>query len=461
MEVACEPRIIRRCARELGMPPLRPRLCFVGRRSMTGTLAIVGAGAKAVAIAAKAAALRAMGIEVTNVVAIERAGVAANWLAGGGWTDGRQRLGTSPEKDVGFPYRSRLLPGCNAELDEQMLRWSWQAYLVATDQLVGWVDRGRPAPTHDTWARYLRWVADMTGLKVVRGELLQISVNGPRWVLHTPDSSISADTVMITGPGQPQQSMLSGAPRMLSIAEFWQRTSSHDRIVAEHVAVIGGGETAASMLSELFHHRISAITAISPQATLFTRGEGYFENSLFSDPAQWHSLTQAQRRDCIARTDRGVFSARVQESLLADERIRHLRGRVASAVDSDDRIWITLHTDHCGALLETVHDFDLVVDGSGADPLWFLPLLSKNALDSLELGLGGPVTSARLEEAIGYDLAVAGVNPKLILPNLSGLKQGPGFPNLSCLGLLSDRILGAEIGVAGSPRGRSDEYQSV
>ena len=73
---------------------------------MSGTLAIIGAGAKAVAVAAKAAVLREMGIEVADVVAVERSGVAANWRAGGGWTDGRQRLGTSPEKDVGFPYRS-------------------------------------------------------------------------------------------------------------------------------------------------------------------------------------------------------------------------------------------------------------------------------------------------------------------------------------------------------------------
>ena len=29
----------------------------------------------------------------------------------------------------------------------------------------------------------------------------------------------------------------------------------------------------------------------------------------------------------------------------------------------------------------------------------------------------------------------------LHLPMLAGLAQGPGFPNLSCLGLLSDRVL--------------------
>jgi len=428
---------------------------------MSTTLAIIGAGAKAVAVAAKAGVLREMGVEVPDVVAVERSDVAANWRAGGGWTDGRQRLGTSPEKDVGFPYRSTLVPGRDTDLDERMMRFSWQSYLVATDQFVGWVDRGRPAPTHDTWAGYLRWVGDVVGLKVVRGEVVQISVDGSRWVLHTRESSLSADTVMVTGPGQPERSMLSGDPRVLSIAQFWQRAAQHDRIVAENVAVIGGGETAASMLNELFHHRVSAITAISPQATLFTRGEGFFENSLFSDPTGWRSLTQAERRDCIARTDRGVFSARVQESLLADERIKHLRGRVARVVNRDDRIWITLCTDNCGEPQETLHRFDLVIDGSGADPLWFLPLMSPASLSLLELGVGGPLTGERLEESIGHDLAVVGVTPKLVLPNLSGVNEGPGFPNLSCLGLLSDRVLGAEMGVTEQPIGRSGEYQSV
>ncbi len=437
---------------------------------MNGTLAVVGAGAKAVAVAAKAAALRQMGIDTLDVVAVERSGVAANWRAVGGWTDGRQRLGTSPEKDVGFPYRSALVPGRDAELDERMLRCSWQSYLIATDQFVGWVDRGRPAPTHDTWAGYLCWVAGVAGLKVVAGELCSISIAGSRWMLHLRDSQLSADALMITGPGQPQRCMLPGAPQVLSIAQFWQRAARRDRIVAENVAVIGGGETAASILNELFHHRVCTITAISPQATLFTRGEGYFENSLFSDPTSWQSLSRTERRDCIARTDRGVFSVRVQELLLADERIRHLRGRVTDVVSRDGQIWIGLCTDRSpalggvgnGASAETVHGFDLVVDGSGADPLWFLPLLCRDALVQLETWLGGPLTGERLEEAIGHDLAVAGGSPKLFLPNLAGLNQGPGFPNLSCLGLLSDRVLSAEICVSGEPSmERSDAYQSV
>jgi mycobactin lysine-N-oxygenase len=46
-----------------------------------------------------------------------------------------------------------------------------------------------------------------------------------------------------------------------------------------------------------------------------------------------------------------------------------------------------------------------------------------------------------LERAIGTDLSVTGFAPRLHLPMLAGIAQGPGFPNLSCLGLLADRIL--------------------
>lgn len=433
---------------------------------MRPTLAVVGAGAKAIAVAAKAAELHDMGVHVPKVVAVERTGVAANWQAEGGWTDGQHRLGTSPEKDVGFPYRSSSpalragaqVPRRNAELDERMTRHSWQAYLIATGQFAEWIDRGRPAPTHRKWSQYLRWVAGNCQMNIVSGEVTRISVDStaasPRWALHTSDDAVLADAVMITGPGQPERSILPGNPRVLSIAQFWHRAAGNELISAERVAVIGGGETAASMLNELFRHRVSTITVISPGVTLFTRGEGFFENKLFSDPTGWTSLTLNERRDALARTDRGVFSARVQDALLSDDRIRHLRGRVAHAVARDSRIRLTLSTNQGSENFETVHGFDLVIDGSGADALWFLPLLGQDALDLLELSLGGPLTGDALQEFIGDDLAITGVTPKLFLPGLSGLTQGPGFPNLSCLGLLSDRILGADYAAERGPSER-------
>src|ERR1700761_9280732 len=106
------------------------------------TFAVLGAGVKAVAVAAKAFVLREMGVEAPEGGAVERLGVGANWQASGGWTDGAQRLGTSPEKDVGFPYRSSLAPRRNAELDERMTRHSWQSYLVPPRELAQGIARG-------------------------------------------------------------------------------------------------------------------------------------------------------------------------------------------------------------------------------------------------------------------------------------------------------------------------------
>jgi mycobactin lysine-N-oxygenase len=129
-------------------------------------------------------------------------------------------------------------------------------------------------------------------------------------------------------------------------------------------------------------------------------------------------------------------------------------------VARDEQIRLTLSTDRGSENFETVHGFDLVIDGSGYDPLWFTTLFSQDALDLLELGLGAPLSGERLQEAIGHDLAVDGVAPKLFLPNLAGLTQGPGFPNLSCLGLLSDRVLGVQL-PATDPARRDDEHQSI
>lgn len=416
---------------------------------MTKTLAVIGAGVKAIAVAAKAAELRAMGVPAPEVVAIERTAVAANWQAAGGWTDGQHRLGTGPEKDIGFPYQSALVARRNAELDQRMMRHSWQSYLVSSGQFAEWIDRGRPAPTHKRWSQYLTWVATNIGMQVRTGDVTEIGLqytdDATRWELGTREGVVHADALMITGPGQAERSLLPGNPRVLSIAQFWHRAAQNELISADRVAVVGGGETAGTMLDELFRHRVSTITVISPQVTLFTRGEGFFENSLYSDPIHWAGLTPAEKRDAMNRTDRGVFSVRVQDALLADDRIRHLRGRVAHAVARDERIRLTLQTERGGERLETVHGFDLVIDGSGANAMWFVPLLRQDALDVLELGLGGPLTPDSIAESIGYDLSVDDVDPKLFLPGLAGLTQGPGFPNLSCLGRLSDRVLGSDL----------------
>ncbi|NNH71817.1 SidA/IucD/PvdA family monooxygenase [Nocardia uniformis] len=406
------------------------------------TLLVVGAGPKALAVAAKSHVLRKLGLPAPRVVVVEAHAVGGNWLPSGGWTDGQHRLGTSPEKDVGFPYHSTWARGHNQELNAGMAAFSWTSFLIEHGTYAEWVDRGRPSPQHHIWAKYLQWVARKVDLELVLGTVRTISAADDGWLVTVADadgshSEIDCDAVMVTGPGRSDRA-LSTHPKVLSISEFWDLAGKRQLPLSSRAAVIGGGETAGSALDELVRHEMLTISVISPQATIYTRGESYFENALFSDPTKWGALGHDERRDVIRRTDRGVFSVRVQETLLGDNRVHHLQGRVTQVADQGDSVALTLRNE---MRADQVHNFDLVVDATGGQPLWYLELFDSAAKDLIELAIGGPLTQARIEQSIGYDLAVAGLDAKLYLPNMAALSQGPGFPNLSCLGELSDRVL--------------------
>lgn len=407
-----------------------------------GSLVVVGAGPKALAVAAKARVLRELGLPAPRVVAVEAQAVGGNWLPSGGWTDGQHRLGTSPEKDVGFPYHSTWARGHNRAINEAMTAYSWTSFLVDQGTYAEWIDRGRPSPQHHVWAKYLQWVARAIDLEVVYGTVRSIAASAEGWQVTAVGvdghrTELEADGLMITGPGRSEKA-LAKHPKVLSIADFWDLAGKRSLPVASRVAVIGGGETAGSALDELIRHGMLSISVISPMATIYTRGESYFENSLFSDPIKWGALSMDERKDVIRRTDRGVFSVRVQESLLVDNRVHHIQGRVVRVADQDGAVALTLRNE---LRPDQVHAVDLVIDATGGRPLWFLDLFDANAADLLELAVGGELTQARIEASIGYDLAVSGLDSKLYLPNLAALTQGPGFPNLSCLGALSDRVL--------------------
>ncbi|GGK57847.1 SidA/IucD/PvdA family monooxygenase [Nocardia camponoti] len=406
------------------------------------TLLVVGAGPKALAVATKAHVLGSLGLAAPRVVVVEPHVVGGNWLPSGGWTDGQHRLGTSPEKDIGFPYHSTWARGRNREIDQAMSAFSWVSFLIEHGTYAEWIDRGRPSPQHHVWAKYLQWVARSINLDLVAGRVETLGHDGDQWTVTVADADgvrteHRADGVMITGPGRSTRA-LADHPRVLSIADFWHLAGKRALPAASRAAVIGGGETAGSALDELVRHEMLTISVISPMATLYTRGESYFENALFSDPVKWNALSLQERRDVIRRTDRGVFSVRVQESLLGDSRVHHLQGRVTRVVPDGDSLALTLTNEQRA---DQVHGFDLVVDATGGQPLWFTEMFDQSVSDRMELAIGGPLTQARLEASIGYDLAVAGLPGKLYLPNMAAMSQGPGFPNLSCLGELSDRVL--------------------
>jgi len=379
-----------------------------------------------------------------RVVLVDRGEVAGNWSGRQGYTSGLLPLGTPPEKDVGYPYAASW-GGASAEVVAAMAGYSWHRHLIRHGAYGDWVDRGRIRPAHRQWSAYLREVADVADAEVVRGVVTGLEVVGGGWeVMLEAGDAIAADGVVLTGagpaitvPGQPHDH-----PRVLDGRTYWLVARGLARERALNVCVVGSGETAASVVIDLVKrcHRHSAIDVLTAQGVLYSRGESYDENRFYSDPADWPLLAEAHRREFLKRTDRGVFSLQAEAALNQARGFRTLAGRAAQIEAREHDVIVTTAY---GDEHERVA-YDAVVVAVGFDGRWFETLLSQDASARYRDALGGD----ELERMIDVDLSVAGLAPPLHLPVMAGLAQGPGFPNLSCLGLLSDRILRRYVAVS-------------
>lgn len=418
----------------------------------TPSLLIVGAGPKALALAAKATVLHDLGLDVPDLHIVERSAIGAHWQGGRGYTDGRQILGTPPEKDVGFPYATTVWgPGLGDEVAFRMQRFSWPRYLTANGQYAEWIDRGRPAPEHRQWAAYLQWVAGQVGERVHwhTGEVTGIGLEADRWQVTVssdgPPRTLPANGLMLTGPGKAQvPASLAGHRSVLTVESFWQRRTEFLAQPRKTIVIIGSGETAAAVALGLMadgyrHHRV---VIISPNGMTYSRGEGYRENRVYSDPDQagWRHLTEDHRRDFIRRTDRGVFSQQALRQLDHEDGIEITAGRLLDVTIGPDGLpqlalaYGEAHRPcHC----------DVVILATGGDHLQTFLSVTDQATQAAVMARSGldDWRQETVERAIADDLSLAGLTPKLYLPMLAGLAQGPGFPNLSSLGLLADRVL--------------------
>ncbi|MFI1257478.1 SidA/IucD/PvdA family monooxygenase [Streptomyces netropsis] len=408
-------------------------------------LLVIGAGPKAIALAVKSSVLRAVGFDVPEVVAVERDCTAANWLAGRGWTNGRQRLGTLPEKDLGFPYDCTAWGDARdpvtGEIARRMAGFSWASHLLDRGLYARWIDRSRPQPSHREWADYLEWAADRAGLRTVIGDVRAAELEDGGWTLTVDDGtaprSVHGCGLLVSGPGPTAGALPADGTRVLDTAGFWKLAVEGFPDGVRNVIVVGAGETAGTIVRELALGQDRKVTVVAPRATLYSRGESPFENRYYSDPTGWAGLSEADRQEFIRRTDRAVFSQEVQSDLALTTNVSWEPGRVIGTQPADDGVAVEIA--YGGR--HRVHRADLVVDATGGDPLWFTRLLGPRAEDALWAALGGAVTRERVERSIDPSLAVADLPAPLHLPNLAALAQGPGFPNLSSLGLLSDRVL--------------------
>ncbi len=416
-------------------------------------LLVVGAGAKAAGLATKVHAFNLLGLGPISMRIVEGTEVAASWKGRNGMTSGEEPLAVTPIKDVGFPYQSfREFGEAGEAIDERAMQFSWQSYMVAKRRYARWIDAGSPSVRHRDYGEYLTWVLSRAneGISHAEGQVTRVSLeDGERWTLEVAEaagsSSYSARGLVLTGPG-----IHRAFPHEPGIAERVFHCDSRREEFAQlpeeepcDVAIVGGGESALSCTMFLRgfrpHSRFTIYTPMLPMS----RGESFLENRVFSNPdeVEWTALDQRTRRDFVKHSDRGVFDPPSLAAIAYDDRCRFVTGRVTDVAAARDGAGVRLRHESPEGVADPEHDY--VVNCTGFDLLAQLRSLFDEGTRAEIEGQVGPLwdAPAGTEVPMGRNLELRGMQPRLQIPGLAGLSQGPGFANLGALGLLANRVL--------------------
>jgi mycobactin lysine-N-oxygenase len=415
-------------------------------------LLIVGAGAKATAIASKVHFINQLGLGPISVTIVEGTEPAASWLGRNGMTSGEEPLAVTPIKDIGFPYRSfKEFGEAGDALDAAVMTLSWQQHMVSLRRYARWIDAGSPSVRHRDYGKYLVWALSRAteGVRLVEGRVTGVSLDERRrWQVEVErggdGSRHGAGALVLTGPGIhsafPHEPGV--APRLFhcdSRREEFAQIPEHEPC---EVAVVGGGESALSCVMFLRGLRPRCRYTIYTPMLPMSRGESFLENRVFSDPdvVEWEQLEQQTRRDFVKHSDRGVFDPPSLAAIAYDDRCSFVCGRVHH-VGSVSPTRVRIEYEAPGGDAEREHDY--VVNCTGFDLIAQLRSLFPPQLRAeIESRVGDLWETPRgVEVPIGRNLELIGMEPLLQIPGLAGLSQGPGFANLGALGLLANRVL--------------------
>lgn len=412
-------------------------------------IGIVGGGAKAAALCAKIACLRDLFELPVAVTVFERATLGAHWGGQHGYTDGRQRLCTPAERDLGFPYDRDSF---GAEVAAAMqARFSWGAFAVATGIHDDWVDRGRPRPTHGEFAAYCAHALRSSGAGIVFGEVTGLDVQRGRWRVHVTSLEDGAaatdggfDGIVVTGPGPASGRVPMPADhRIFDGVNFWSALPAAlavARAADGPIVIIGAGGTAAATAGWLASTGLdNEILILGNQPSLFGRFDNAFENRGFRNADIWQSLSMEDRRAFTDRLTRGTVWSSVIDVLAAAPGVSYrpgaaIRVRQEPEGDATGELFVEFSTSAAPATLRS-QPACLVVDATGFDAAWFTRLLPP-ALGAL---ITADPAAARngMNEALALPLAGA---PPLHAPMLSQVVS-PAYTSLMGLGAMADAVL--------------------
>lgn len=417
-------------------------------------LIVVGAGAKAAGIATKVHTLNTLGVTRLSIKIVEATEVAASWKGRNGMTSGEEPLAVTPIKDVGFPYQSHIEFGEAGEaIDAALSSFTWQQYMISKRRYARWVDAGSPQVRHRDYGEYLTWVLSRAteGVTHVRGQVTQVSLDeaGERWAVEVSEpggaSRHTGAALVLTGPGIHRS--FPHEPAVASrVFHCDSKRSEFERIPEDQtadVAIVGGGESALSATMFLRGLRPRCRFTIYTPMLPMSRGESFLENRVFSNPdtIEWASLDQQTRRDFVKHSDRGVFDPPSLAAIAYDDRCRFVTGRVTDVGSAAGGERVRLDYESPEGTAGSEHDY--VANCTGFDLLAQLRTLFPDEVrEQIESRVGKVWdTPPGTEVPIGRFLELEGMRPRIQIPGLAGLSQGPGFANLGALGLLSNRVL--------------------
>lgn len=430
----------------------------------TRNIAVIGGGAKAAALAAKARVLSDQQKADIRITLFEAREIGANWRGDAGYTDGEQRLCTLAERDVGYPYASMF----GRDVDVAMATdYAWGRYLVSQNKgFSGWVDSGRKPPRHKDFAAYLAWVVDRAQPTTVMAKVTALArdKHGLWRVTHEDGHGVEStsamlfDAVVVTGPGSAKHVPLKvrrggSAPRdrMFDGSDFWlrhgavqaclasaQQDNQYD--AADPIVIVGAGGTAAAILAWLVANGAQdlPILMIASQASLYTRVDSVFENRLFSDDAQWSTLSDKSKQAFFDRLNRGVVWNTVMDRVSAATNFTMVDGRAERVtVSASNELAVTVRRGD-GQLIAAKPS--MLIDASGFDAWWFLQLFKPLTTEQKgDIDARGAWAKS-MSNSLCFTAAPWHQLPPVHAPTLSS-QQGPGFGSLMVLGAMTDRIL--------------------
>ncbi|MCC5062968.1 SidA/IucD/PvdA family monooxygenase [Xanthomonas campestris] len=415
-------------------------------------IAVIGGGPKAAALAAKVYCLREVYGVPLELVIFEPVSIGAAWSGACGYTDGKQRICTPPEKDVGFPYS---VDAFGQPINEMMYRdFSWPMYLLVNQKYAEWVDRGRQRPRHSEFSSYLKYCIDKSEALVYQARVTHLVPKGRknnlRWSIKALQTQASGDEfevgefdgVVVTGPGPVASKFAKVSdPRVLDGVNFWSQLSAVEGIIRdsdEPIIILGSGGTAAAIAGWMAAKEMdNEILIMGTQSSLFARIENSFENSAFTDQKQWAALSVEERKKFTERLTRGAVWSTVINILSDAKNVSYISGRATkvSLVDSENvasDLLVRFTTSAGGTYSKPAC---LVIDSTGFDAMWFASLLPDRWKKFLRKN------SQNMQDGMLPSLELpVGALPRLHAPMLSHVVS-PAFTSLMSLGGMSDAIL--------------------